>query len=471
MGVTKGDKMDRKQKILRKIASLLCLVMLVAMIPVNGSRVVYANTVSTFSSARKSLVCGSQAKIKLPSEYTNCKFSSSNKKVAAVTSKGVVKAVRLGVARITAKSGKKRRTYTITVKPEKASEVWLNQEALLTDQKTQLKLASDKYDTSQVKLEFECAYSEVSRTGKCRGVKDPGWGSLEYSYGSFSKSTRLAVYSPTRIMQEILGNMRTDDPYACEVFAGTTYKIGVSSMIKDGVKLTSKELRKQGISLLLDGKEMPDTAVYTPGRYVLSIVAGDTECKKELQVSYAIKDVLTKKDATGFSPECKEVFDAAFAAVDQIITEGMSDEEKVKAIHDYLIYYADYVNNGDYSTAEKWAHGAGGVLLHREGVCQSYAIAFYMMATAAGVQCEYVTGHATNSVGSTGRHAWNRVQIDGVWYYIDCTWDDPTGGGHECYSYYLSETLWSNHTAENMADLASEGKYMSEHYYLTGHGY
>ena len=109
--------------------------------------------------------------------------------------------------------------------------------------------------------------------------------------------------------------------------------------------------------------------------------------------------------------------------------------------------------------------------MHREGVCQSYAIAFYMMATAAGVQCEYVTGYATNSVGSTGRHAWNRVQIDGVWYYIDCTWDDPTGGGHECYSYYLSETLWSNHTAENMADLASEGKYMWEHYYLTGQGY
>ena len=37
-----------------------------------------------------------------------------------------------------------------------------------------------------------------------------------------------------------------------------------------------------------------------------------------------------------------------------------SEEEKVKAIHDYLIYSANYVNNGDYQHAEKWASGAGG---------------------------------------------------------------------------------------------------------------
>lgn len=138
----------------------------------------------------------------------------------------------------------------------------------------------------------------------------------------------------------------------------------------------------------------------------------------------------------------------------------------MKAIHDYLIYHANYVNNGDYESAENWAYGACGVLLHKEGVCQSYVIAFYMMTTAAGLDCQYVTGKANG-----GGHAWNQVKVDGTWYYIDCTWDDPVGGGYENYDYYLSTTLWSDHTANKISYLADAGKYMWETYYLTGKGY
>ena len=162
----------------------------------------------------------------------------------------------------------------------------------------------------------------------------------------------------------------------------------------------------------------------------------------------------------------KAVFDAAFAAVDQVVKDGMGEEEKVKAIHDYLIYHANYVNNGDYSTAENWAYGAGGVLLHKEGVCQSYAFAFYMMAISAGLECRFVSGTADG-----GGHAWNQVKVNGKWYYIDCTWDDPVGGGYENYKYYLSESLWADHIAETAKDLAEDGKYDWEHYYLTGADY
>ena len=183
-----------------------------------------------------------------------------------------------------------------------------------------------------------------------------------------------------------------------------------------------------------------------------------------------MKDALIKRDATGFSEEGKAVFDAAFHAVEQNISEGMSEEQKVKAIHDYLIYSANYVNNGNYKSAEKWAYGAGGVLIHKEGVCQSYAIAFYMMAVASGLDCRYVTGTAKG-----GRHAWNQVKVDGTWYYIDCTWDDPIVNGHsgggERYKYYLSENGWSNHTVGTVKDLADAGISSWEKYYLTGEGY
>ena len=462
--------MLKKRSILRKIALFLCAIMLVTIIPAGESQMVYAQTVPTFSGSTKAIVCGKQAKIKLPSGYSKCKFSTSNKKVATVTSKGVVKAVRLGVAKITAKAGNKKKTYTITVKPAKASEVWLNHQAVLTNQKVQLKLVSDKYDTSQVQLKFSCGFSKVNSNGFCKGIKSSGWGSLDYYYGSFSRSTKLAVYSPDWIMNDVLECWWSDDSDTCNIDAGVPYKAAITSMVSSGKTITPSGLRKQGISLLVDGAEMADTMIYTPGKHMISIVSGDKEISREVNVSYSIKDTLINRDATGYDAQSKEVFDAAFAVVNQIITESMSDEEKVKAIHDYLIYHANYVNNGDYSSAENWAYGACGVLLHGEGVCQSYAIAFYMMATAAGVECEYVTGVATNSSASGG-HAWNRVKINDKWYYIDCTWDDPTGGGHERYTYYLSETGWSNHIVEEEKDLASDGKYYWINYYLTGKKY
>ena len=42
-------------------------------------------------------------------------FTSSNKKVVTVTSKGVIKAKKPGKAKITVKSGKKKVTVTVTV--------------------------------------------------------------------------------------------------------------------------------------------------------------------------------------------------------------------------------------------------------------------------------------------------------------------------------------------------------------------
>lgn len=465
----------KKRKILRKIAGLLCMVILIAVIPADESKTVYAQTISASSSSTKTIVCGKQAKIKLPSGYSKCKFSTSNKKVAIVNSRGVVKTVRLGTAKITAKSGNKKKTYTITVTPARAGDVRLNYQAVLTSQKFQLKLVSDKYDTSQVRLKFDCGFSKVNSKGFCAGIKNAGWASMEYYYGSFKKSTKLAVYSPDRMMCDILKCDWGDDSGNCNLDAGVPEKTSVTSMVDSGKKITPGTLRKQGISLFVDKEEMADTMIYTPGKHTISIVSGNKEISRKVNISYSVKDALIKRDATGYDAECKEVFDAAFAAVSQIITEGMRDEEKVKAIHDYLIYNADYVNNGDYDSAEKWAYGASGVLLHKEGVCQSYAIVFYMMATAAGVECEYVTGTATNSEGSPGDHAWNRVCLDGIWYYIDCTWDDPIYNGHsgggERYTYYLSERLWSNHTVEKTTDFASKGKYYWKNYYLTGQGY
>lgn len=427
----------------------------------------YAATTQTITRST-TVVCRKNAVVKVPAGYRNCKFSSSNVKVATVNAKGKLKALRLGVTTITVKSGAKTKKYMITVIPAKKSDVRLNQELILSGQKLQLKLVSDKYDTSQVKLYIDSAFEKIDHSGKCKGIKDYlSYGDLTYSYGQFAKRITLYICNKSVIFDGLVGK---DIWGTTNTRAGISYDANSLKWEFIDLSLSYKQLKNKGIEIQLDGKPLPDTVVYTPGEHTFTIVAGINQYSQKVDVTYSVKDALVKKDARGYAEDGKEVFDAAFAAVNQVVRDGMSEEEKVKAIHDYLIYSANYVNDGNYQSAENWAYGAGGVLIHKEGVCQSYAIAFYMMAVSAGLDCKFVTGTTKG-----GGHAWNQVKVDGKWYYIDCTWDDPILNGHsgggERYKYYLSETLWSDHTIEESKDLADDGKYDWEHYYLTGKDY
>ena len=70
-----------------------------------------------------------------------------------------------------------------------------------------------------------------------------------------------------------------------------------------------------------------------------------------------------------------------------------------------------------------------------------------------GVPCVIVMGKGTNSQEKTENHAWNYVQINGKWYAVDATWDDPIiiGGGSANteirYKFYLrgSSTMQEDH--------------------------
>lgn len=457
------------------IVILLMLAIIFSDIPIGNTfniEQVYAASLPTVGDL-DTVVCKKKAQVLIPWWYQNhYSFSSSNKKVATVNAKGILTAHRLGETKVTVKCGKEKVVYEITVVPEKKTDVRLNQEILLSDQKIQLKLISDKYDTSQVHLKFDTGYSEITSKGWCKGIDEDEVqkGTITYWYGLFSNRTILYVYHPEKLFASMTRTLLIDYiPNDAGLDAGTEYTALTN---KDDFLLkknpTLAWARSKGLEFYLDGKRMPEKIVYTPGEHVFKIVAGKQKYEKKVNVGYSIKDVVEKRDATGYSQKTKTVFDAAFAAVEQVIHDGMSDEQKVKAIHDYLVYNANYVNNGDYKNAEPWAFSAEGVLIRKEGVCESYAVAFYLLTKIAGLDCHYVVGDVTSSDQS---HAWNRVKVNGEWYYIDCTWDDPVGGGMENYNYYLSKTVWPDHIAKSEDDLIRNKKEIWVAYYLTGDGY
>ena len=104
---------------------------------------------------------------------------------------------------------------------------------------------------------------------------------------------------------------------------------------------------------------------------------------------------------------------------------SMTEEQKALALHDWLTENAYY----DTTYASPNGHVAEGVLLDGTGVCDSYAKAYEMLLTKAGVRSIRVTGTAQEPDDpSPESHTWTLVQMGGTWYQVDVTWDDPTGG-------------------------------------------
>ena len=155
----------------------------------------------------------------------------------------------------------------------------------------------------------------------------------------------------------------------------------------------------------------------------------------------------------------------ARSILNQIIKSGMNDWEKALAIHDYLCEnitydYDNYLND----TIPQESYGVLGALKNKTAVCSGYALSFELMCELAGLECNYVSGTSVNSSGVFGRHAWNQVKINGKWYNVDVTWDDPVLTNpvgkekYKRYDYFLisDSRLYKNHTAENALHICSE---------------
>lgn len=97
------------------------------------------------------------------------------------------------------------------------------------------------------------------------------------------------------------------------------------------------------------------------------------------------------------------------------ITEDMNDFERAKIVNDYVVQLATYTEDG--VTKGQTVHE---LITDETAVCQAYALLAYRLFKAAGLETDYVYGYSDDQL-----HAWNLVQVDGDWYHVDTTWNDP----------------------------------------------
>lgn len=188
--------------------------------------------------------------------------------------------------------------------------------------------------------------------------------------------------------------------------------------------------------------------------YIFSIWATLDDDNTILVVGY---QYTPKELAEKLEKEVEEqaVVDAAIASC---VTDGMSDYEIAKALHDYLALNNEYDMRYYSGGMPRISYTAYGALVNRTSVCAGYALAYERLMDQVGIPCEYVTGMTTN-----GYHAWNIIQIDGEWYHVDVAWDDPTPDreGYVRYKYFLKsdKAMSRDHVSWEASHTCTSTKY------------
>ncbi len=125
--------------------------------------------------------------------------------------------------------------------------------------------------------------------------------------------------------------------------------------------------------------------------------------------------------------------------VEEIIQKeikGEKDKRKIiKKIHDYIINNTKYdKDRTDRNIINYQSNTAYGVLFEGYGICSGYSDAMAIFLNYYDIP---------NFKVSSENHVWNAVYLDGKWYHLDLTWDDPiinTGENVLDDSYFLITT-------------------------------
>lgn len=117
--------------------------------------------------------------------------------------------------------------------------------------------------------------------------------------------------------------------------------------------------------------------------------------------------------------KAQQLYEVVSCVMNECIEDSMSDYEKEVALHDYLVRNCKYSQDVS-QPAGSDIYRAYGALVNGDAVCNGYAEALQLLFACAGIESQFVIGTADGV-----DHAWNLVQLDGVWYHLDATWNDP----------------------------------------------
>lgn len=133
----------------------------------------------------------------------------------------------------------------------------------------------------------------------------------------------------------------------------------------------------------------------------------------------------------------EEIYERAKDVLRSEITNDMTDQQKFRAIYDWLSEHTRYdyeaLNTSNWLNNTAWY--LEGTFFEGRCVCDAYSRAFNLLAGIEGLTSKRGTGFVTDtSTNTTSGHAWNYGKVDDTWYLFCTTWAQ----GHLSSSKYAS---------------------------------
>lgn len=121
--------------------------------------------------------------------------------------------------------------------------------------------------------------------------------------------------------------------------------------------------------------------------------------------------------------------------MNELIKDEMSDIDKIKALHDYIVMHTTYdTDRADNGNSNYDSARMTGALFEHYAICSGYTDLMAVMLDKLDIP---------NFKVASETHIWNAVYINGSWLHLDLTWDDPISvKGEENYddSFFLIDT-------------------------------
>ena len=182
------------------------------------------------------------------------------------------------------------------------------------------------------------------------------------------------------------------------------------------------------------------------------------DANMEIYDTSAIRAAWETGDEDGLSDKDAAILEQCRAVLGELITEDMTDFQKELAVHDWIVEHGSYdqtVHNNPGHSGRTGYRDPYGILVGGYGNCLGYSTTFQLLMDLCDVECITVVGASFDSMED---HAWNMVRLDGAWYCVDVTWDDPTMGNGNTNS--VVRHRYFNVTSQHMRDTDHQWDYL-----------
>ncbi|MEG1138952.1 MAG: dockerin type I domain-containing protein [Lachnospiraceae bacterium] len=146
---------------------------------------------------------------------------------------------------------------------------------------------------------------------------------------------------------------------------------------------------------------------------------------QDIFVNYYDEYLVHSKPNVSYIQEVRAQFDGEVNKALSVVQGSMSQEEIALALHDYLVLEIQYdMINLDGGKIPGVSFNAYGAMVNKTAVCNGYAIAYAYLLQQCGIESYILSSDVMN-------HAWNMISMNGNWYHVDVTYDDPIWGNQK----------------------------------------